>query len=152
MTKAGVRTLLAAGAMIASANAIGQVSVTNAWVRGTVPGQTSSGAFMELKSGGGAVVVGVDSPAAGTAEIHEMKMDGNVMRMRAVPRIEIPAGKTVELKPGGYHVMLTRLKRQLNAGETVPIRLRVEGKDKSVTSVEVRAEVRDPTGAPKRGH
>jgi copper(I)-binding protein len=149
MTKAGMRALLAATAMIVSASAIGQVSVTNAWVRGTVPGQTSSGAFMELKSSVGAVLVGADSPAAGTVEIHEMKMDGNVMRMRAAPRIEIPAGKSVELKPGGYHVMLMQLKRQLKAGETVPIRLRVEGKDKSVTSVDVRAEVRDPSGAPK---
>ncbi len=152
MTKAGMRTLLAASAMVASASTIGQVSVTNAWVRGTVPGQTSSGAFMELKSSGGAALLGVDSPVAGTVEIHEMKMDGNVMRMRAAPRIELPAGKAVELKPGGYHVMLIQLKRQLKAGETVPIRLRVEGKDKAVTSVDVRAEVRDPTGAPKHGH
>lgn len=152
MTKAGMRTLLAASAMIVSASAIGQVSVTNAWVRGTVPGQTSSGAFMELKSSVGAVLLGVGSPVAGTVEIHEMKMDGDVMRMRAVPRIEIPAGKTVELKPGGYHVMLMQIKRQLKAGETVPIRLRLEGKDKSVTSVDVRAEVRDPTGASKHGH
>jgi copper(I)-binding protein len=152
MTKAGMRTLLAASAMVASANVNGQVSVAGAWVRGTVPGQTSSGAFMELKSAGGAVLVGADSPAAGVAEIHEMKMDGNVMRMRAVPRIELPAGKSVELKPGGYHLMLLQLKRQLKAGDTVPIRLRVEGKDKSVTRVDVRAEVRDPTGAPQHGH
>jgi copper(I)-binding protein len=151
MTKAGMRTLLAASAMIASANVIGQISVAGAWVRGTVPGQTSSGAFMELKSAGDAVLVGADSPVAGTAEIHQMKMDGNVMRMRAVLRIELPAGKTVELKPGGYHVMLTQLKRPLKAGETVPIRLRVESRGKAASTVEVVAEVRDPTGAPKQG-
>ena len=91
--------------------------MAGAWVRGTVAGQTTSGAFMELKSAGGAVLVGAESPAAGAVEIHEMNMDGNVMRMRAVPRIDLPAGKSVELKPGGYHVMLMQLKQPLKVGE-----------------------------------
>lgn len=135
----------AAGAAFFSVVANAQVSVEKPWVRGTVQGQTSSGAFMELKSKDGAAVVGVESPVAGVVEIHEMRMDGNVMRMRAVSRIDLPAGKTVELKPGGYHVMLMGLKRPLKKGDVVPLKLRVEGKDKTVKTVDVRAEVRDLT-------
>jgi copper(I)-binding protein len=139
--------LAAAGAAFFSAVANAQVSVEKPWVRGTVQGQTSSGAFMGLKSKDGAALVGVESPVAGVVEIHEMKMDGSIMRMRAVPRIDLPAGKLVELKPGGYHVMLMQLKRTLKPGETVPIRLRIEGVDKSVKTVELKAEVRSLTGA-----
>ena len=78
---------------------------------------------------------------AGVVEIHEMAMDGNVMRMRAVPALELPAGKAVELKPGGYHVMLMDLKKPLAAGETVPISLVIETAGKRET-VEVKAPVR----------
>ena len=80
--------------------------------------------------------------AAGVVEIHEMAMDGNVMKMRAVPGIDLPAGKTVDLKPGGYHVMLMDLKRELKAGETVPVTLVIEGADKKRETVEVKATVR----------
>ncbi len=144
-------------ALSASAGAMGQVSVSSAWVRATVPGQTTSGAFMELKSPSGAILIGVESPGAGIAEIHEMKMEGDVMRMRAVSRVELPAGKSVELKPGGYHVMLMQLKKPLKAGGILPIRLRVETRDKAVVTVEVRAEIRDPSasavsGVPGHGH
>ena len=82
------------------------------------------------------------SSVAGVVEIHEMAMEGNVMKMRAVPGIELPAGKTVDLKPGGYHVMLMDLKQQLKDGETVPITLVIEGKDKKRETVEVKAPVR----------
>lgn len=72
--------VLTAG-LLASVTAYAQVTVQDAWVRGTVPGQTSSGAFMTLQSADGAKVVGVSTPVAGTAEIHEMKMEGNVMQI-----------------------------------------------------------------------
>jgi len=134
-----------------AALAQGQVEVKAAWVRGTVPGQTSSGAFMELKSAEGAAVVGAESSVAAIVEIHEMKMEGNVMKMRAVPRIDLPAGKSVALTPGGYHVMLMGLKRPLKKGDIVPVKLRIEGKDKSVKTVEVRAEVRELTAAGAHG-
>ena len=100
--------VLTAG-LLASVTAYAQVTVQDAWVRGTVPGQTSSGAFMTLQSADGAKVVGVSTPVAGTAEIHEMKMEGNVMRMRAVPSLELPKGQTVQLKPGGMSVHGARL-------------------------------------------
>ncbi len=139
-------------AMIA-APAWAQVVVTAPWVRGTVQGQTATGAFMQLKSGEGAALVGAESPVAGTVEIHEMAMEGNVMKMRAIPKLDLPAGRAVDLKPGGYHVMLMDLKRPLKKGETVPIKLKFQGKDGKPQEVEVKAEVRDLTTAPKdAGH
>jgi len=132
-------------AVAAAAHA--QVEARAAWVRGTVQGQTTAGAYMELTSGERASLLGAESPAARSAEIHEMKMEGDVMRMRAVPRLELPPGKTVELKPGGYHMMLVDLKRPLKKGDLVPIRLKVELGDKTVKTIQVMAEVRDLAAA-----
>jgi len=137
------RLLVAIALSIAAYAAQAQVTVEDAWVRGTVQGQTATGAFMRLKSAEGAILLSAESAVAGIAEIHMMRMDGNVMRMRAVPRLELPPGRTVELKPGGYHVMLMDLKRPLKTGEAVPIKLKLEGKDRKLEEIEVRAEVRD---------
>ena len=82
------------------------VDVTDAWVRSTVPGQMGTGAFMKITAKTGTQLVGLSSPVAGVVEVHEMKMDKDIMRMRALPALALPAGKTIELKPGGYHVML----------------------------------------------
>ena len=110
--------------------AAAQVSVTDTWVRGTVAGQMATG---EARS-----------PVAGVVEIHEMKMENNVMRMRAIPALDLPAGKTVELKPGGYHVMLMDLKRQLKEGETVPVTLEIESDGQRIR-LELPFAVRAPT-------
>jgi copper(I)-binding protein len=131
--------------LVASAAAFAQVTVQDAWVRGTVPGQTSSGAFMTLQSTEGAKVVGVSTPVAGTAEIHEMKMDGDVMRMRRMPSLDLPKGQAVQLKPGGYHVMLMDVKQPLVKDAVVPIMLKVELADKRVVEQKVDAKVRDLT-------
>jgi copper(I)-binding protein len=128
----------------------GQVTVSQPWVRGTVQGQKASGAFMQLKSAEGAALVAAQSPVAGVVEIHEMRMENNVMRMRAIPKLDLPAGQTVELKPGGYHVMLMDLKQPLKKGDTVPITLKLQGKDGKPQEVEVKAEVRD-LAAPSGG-
>lgn len=99
------------------------VQVKDAWVRATVPGQKGTGAFMKITAKEDSRLVGVSSPVAGVAEVHEMKMEGDVMTMRALPALDLPAGKTVELRPGGYHVMLMDLKQALPAGSTVPLTL-----------------------------
>jgi copper(I)-binding protein len=125
-----------------AAPAVAQIAVSDAWVRGTVPGQHATGAFMRLTSLGDLVLVGATSPAAKIVEIHEMKMEGGVMKMGAVGRLPLPAGKIVELKPGGYHVMLMDLARPLTEGDSVPITLTFEDKSGKKQSVEVKAAVR----------
>ena len=97
--------------------------VEGAWVRGSVPGQQGTGAFMKLTAREPMKLVGVTTPAAGIAELHEMKLDGDVMLMRAVPEVNLPAGRTVEFKSGGYHLMLMDLKQPLVAGSEVPLTL-----------------------------
>jgi copper(I)-binding protein len=117
-------------------------------VRGTVATQKSTGAFMRITSAQGGSLVGVSSPVAGVVQVHEMKMDGGVMKMGAVDALALPAGQAVELKPGGYHVMLMDLKQPLKAGDTVPLTLTVKGKDGKTETVEVKAPVR-ALGAPR---
>jgi len=119
-----------------------QVTVKDPWVRATVPAQTATGAFMQLNAVTGARLVEARSPVARTVELHEMAMVNNVMKMRAIPGIELPAGKTVDLGPGGYHVMLIGLKKQIKEGDTVPITLVVAGKDGRRETIEVAAPVR----------
>lgn len=100
------------------------VEVKGAWARATVPGQMATGAFMQLSAKDGAKLVAVRTPVAGVSEVHEMKMDGNVMTMRAVQGgLDLPAGALVELKPGGYHVMLMDLKIALKKDSFIPITL-----------------------------
>jgi hypothetical protein len=129
-------------AAAAGAPAWAQTTVTDGWVRGTVAQQKASGAFMRITAAQGGRLVGASSPVAGLAEVHEMKMDVGVMKMGAIPSLELPAGKAVELKPGGYHVMLMDLKQQLKAGDKVPLTLTIEGKDGKKETVELLLPVR----------
>lgn len=147
--KAGVNlTGLVAGALLAGsiAWAAGGLTVQHPWVTATVPGQPVAGAYMELISPTDAAVVAVSSPVAGSAEIHSMSMEGGVMKMRGLKKLVLPAKKTVKLGPGGYHIMLMDLKAPLKKGATVPITLTIEGKDKSTSTVEIKAEVREIVG------
>jgi len=99
------------------------VKIEDPWVRGTVAQQKATGAFMRLTASEPLRLVAAESPVAGVVEIHEMTMDNNVMRMRAIPALALPAQRPVELKPGGYHVMLMDLKQPLAGGQAVPITL-----------------------------
>ena len=119
-----------------------QVDVSNAWARPAVPGQHGTGAFMTLKAKETARLVGAASNVAGVVEIHEMAMEGNVMRMRALPVLDLPADRAVDLKPGGYHVMLLDLKRPLKVGEKITVELRLETADKRKVTQPVEVEVR----------
>lgn len=102
---------------------IADVTVKDAWVRTTVPGQKGTGAFMSLTAKSDLRLVGVSSAVAGVAEVHEMKMNGDVMQMRAVSGLDLPAGKAVALQPGGFHIMLLDLKVALPKSATVPVTL-----------------------------
>ncbi len=144
------RIALAIALVVAAAPALAQVKVSDPWVRATVPHQSATGAYLKIESAQEARLVSASSPAAGVVELHEMKMENEVMKMRRVPAVALPAGKTVELKPGGYHVMMMNLKGQMKEGDSVPLTLVVEGKDKKRETVEVKATVR-PLNAPASG-
>ena len=136
------------GSFAAPAPAQGEVKTP--WVRATVPGQKTSSAYLVLKSAEEVTFVGAESPVAAVVDLHEMRMDGNVMRMRAVPRLVLPRGKVLQLNPGGFHLMLTGRKQPLRKGDSVPITLRFEGRDNAQKVVEIRAEVRDSGAAAKQ--
>jgi copper(I)-binding protein len=132
---------------------VAAVDVRNAWVRQSVPGQSGTGAFMQLQAPQGLRLVGVATPVAGVAEVHEMKMEGDVMRMRELKDgLALPARQTLELKPGGNHVMLMDLKQPLAKGSTVPLRLRFEDAKGLVSVREVQVPVGAPEGAGAGGH
>lgn len=116
-----------------------QVTVDRAWARTTVPNQTSSGAFMRITAQKDVRLTAVRSPVAGVVEVHEMKMDNGIMRMRPAGELPLKAGQSIELKSGGYHLMMMDLKRQLKAGEIVPLTLEFKAPDGSVSTVEVKA-------------
>lgn len=137
---------------LASTAASAQTTVADAWVRGTVAQQKATGLFAQITSSQGGRLVSASSPAAGVVEIHEMKMEGDVMRMRAVTELALPAGQAVALKPGGYHVMLMDLKQPLKAGDSVPVTFVVEGLDKKRETIEVKAAVRAAAAAPAHEH
>jgi copper(I)-binding protein len=134
--------LAIAAFFLAASSAAAEVVATEAWVRGTVPGQHTTGAFVTLRASEAAKLVGVSSPAAKLAELHTSEPSGGVMRMHAVDAIALPAGQRVELKPGGYHVMLIDLKKQVRAGDRVPLSFEVEDAKGRRSRVQVSAEVR----------
>jgi copper(I)-binding protein len=125
------RVLLASLLAGSSLSAIAQVNVEDAWVRTSVPGQPSSGAFMRVTADSDSKLLSVSSPAARDVQIHEMSMTNDVMRMGPVDSVALPAGKTVSLDPDGYHVMLMGLVNQIKEGDQVPLTLTVEN-DKGV--------------------
>ena len=104
---------------------VGSVQIENAYTRSTVPGQMAAGGFMKIKNKGAVdQLISASSPVAGEVQLHEMAMEGNVVKMRQVKEVVVPAGGAVELKPGGMHLMFMNIKAPLTAGETVPVRLK----------------------------
>lgn len=134
--------ILASLLALSATAALAQVEVKDPWVRATVQQQKTTGAFMQLTAIQDARLVEIRSPAADTVEIHQMSMANNIMRMRAVPELELPAGKAVDLKPGGYHIMLINLKQQVKDGDLVPVTLVFESNDKKRQTIELQVPVR----------
>ncbi|MEO3692590.1 copper chaperone PCu(A)C [Roseateles paludis] len=133
---------LAALTGLAGNAALAQTTATDPWVRAAVPGQKATGMFVQLQSKTATRLVSVSTPIAGVAEIHEMSMDGGVMRMRAMPGLDLPAGQPVALKPGGFHLMFMDLKQPLKAGDTVPVTLTLENAAKQRETLELKVPVR----------
>jgi len=114
-----------AGSIQAQEAKVGSIKIENAYVRATAPGQPAAGAFMKIENSGTAdQLVSASSPAAGEVQLHQMSMEGNVMKMGQVKDIAVPANGSVDLKPGGYHIMLMNIKAPLKVGETVPVKLK----------------------------
>ncbi|WP_341647120.1 copper chaperone PCu(A)C [Thauera sp. SDU_THAU2] len=145
------KTALALALVLGSLPAFADVTVADAWVRATVAQQKATGAFMQLKSDRAARLVAAASPLAGVVEIHEMRMEGEVMRMNPVAALDLPAGETVELKPGGYHVMLLDLKQQVKAGDEVPLSIVIEQANGERRTIELKVPA-CPLNAVAGGH
>ena len=149
-----IRTMLLSSLVVSSAWAQ-NVSVQSAWARATVQGQKATGAFMTLTSKTDTKLVGVSTSVAGVAEVHEMKMDNNVMQMRALPDgLTLPAGKAVALQPGGYHVMLMDLKLPLQKDTTIPLTLRFKDAKGVESNLDIKVPVSQvaPVGGQKHQH
>ncbi|WP_028455817.1 copper chaperone PCu(A)C [Chitinilyticum litopenaei] len=152
------KSLLGAAALLAALTAqaheftAGDVRIDHPWARATVATARNAGAFLTLTSAKGDQLLGVASPVADKVEVHEMKMEGNVMKMRPLPALELPAGKTVELVPGGYHIMLIGLKRQLKEGERFPLVLTFAKGGRAEVQVQVDALTAQPAAAAKHEH
>jgi copper(I)-binding protein len=142
-----MKPLIALLALTLPALVSAQTTVTDAWVRGTVAQQKATGLFAKISSAAGGRLVAVASPVAGVVEIHEMKMQGDMMQMRPLAAgLELPAGKTVALEPGGYHVMLMDLKQPLKDGATVPVTLTIEGRDGKRETLQLEVPVKPLAG------
>lgn len=118
------------------------VQVSGAWIRVAVKGQSGTGGFMQLLSTQSMTLTGFASEVAGSTELHEMKMDGNVMRMRPIESLSLPPGQTVSLRPGGHHLMLMGLKQPLKDGDTVALTLLLKSEDGKVIRQEVSVPVK----------
>lgn len=125
---AGVAALAAAGGASAHDYQLKMLHIDHPFARATPPGARSGGVFLSVENKGDSAdrLLRVSTPVAGTAELHQMVMDAGVMRMRAIAGLDVKPGARVVLQPGGYHVMLTDLKRPLHAGDSFPLTLGFE--------------------------
>lgn len=127
------------------------VKVFDVWAKTTVPGGSVSAAYMHIKSPMPIKLVKAETPISGNVEIHDMKMKDGVMEMKAIDAVDIPANKLVDLKPGGMHVMLMKLNKPINKGDTVPLKLTFEGADKKTFTMNVDAKAQEKD-ADKHSH
>jgi len=117
--------IVLSSAAIAQNASVGSIKIENAYTRATAPGQQVAGGFLKIENKGAAdQLISASSPVAGEVQLHEMAMEGNVMKMRQVKDIAVPANGAVELKPGGLHLMFMNIKAPLAAGESVPVKLK----------------------------
>ena len=118
-----------------------QIEISDAWARATAPGQDTGGIFLEIHNRGGAAdrLVGASTPVAAAVQMHTMTMDGAVMRMRRKESLDVPAGGSIDLAPGGTHLMLVGMKAPLETGSTVPLSLQFSESARLAVTVKVRA-------------
>ena len=122
--------------------AYADVTITDAWARATRPAQKVGAAYMTLQSLQDATLVKIESPAAGTVEIHSMTMNDGVMKMRRLEELPLSGGESVKLAPGGFHLMLFDLAKPLQAGETVPFTLHFKDSAGNTSTVQTQAPIK----------
>jgi periplasmic copper chaperone A len=144
--------LLVAAALAAPVAAAQSVKAANVWARATAPGQNTASVYFDLTSDRDAALVAAGSPAAARAELHAMSLDGGVMRMRPLARIDLPAGQTVRLSPSGTHLMLLDLKQPLKPGDKLPLVLSIQSSGTSLTTLKLEAQVRALDGSEPPQH
>ena len=132
------------------------VEIKDAWIRPTVKGQTATGGFMVLTAREQLKLEGFSMVLPGVPELHEMTMEGNVMRMRAIASLDLPKGKAVALRPGGHHLMLTQLQSALRAGDELAITLNLRAVDgqavKQTIKLPVKMSPQEPSGHQNHSH
>jgi len=123
----------------------GEVKVNDAWARATAPGQTGAVVQFSITSQEDAYLLAISSPVAGAVEMHSMTHENDVMKMRPIKSLPLPAGRQVDLGASGNHVMLLNLKQPLKEGDSIPLTLTLQFTDKHKESIKVNAEVRSLT-------
>jgi len=147
--KAALLGLALAGAC---SSAWAQTVVDGAWVRATVPGQPSTGAFLTLTASTASTLLGAQSPVAGTVQIHQSSMKDDVMRMLPVEQVPLPAGTPVVFDTQGYHIMLIDLKQQVKEGDQVPLTLTLVDDQGTRQTLDVTATARALNQPDHAGH
>jgi len=142
--------LVLAALLHATPSLANDIRIDDPWTRATAPGQKVAGGYMRLTATADMTLVGGSSPVSSHFELHTMRMDNGVMVMREVENIPLPKGKTVELKPGGLHIMFIGLKQPIKPGDKVPVALRVRGSDGKEHALNTELEARAPGGMPHR--
>lgn len=135
-----LRQLLASSLVFASLSAQAEVVITDPYARAVPPGQLNSAAFMTVRNTGSdnLAITSAQSNASNVVELHTHSNDNGVMRMRQIEKIDLPAGKTISLQPGGLHVMLIDLKQDLVAGSQVNLTLNFSDGSSQDLSVPVK--------------
>jgi len=136
--------------LVGAAAAQSAPRVEDPWARPTVAGQAAGGGFLKITSATADRLIAASAPVSKTVELHTMQMEGDVMRMRQVPAIDLPAGQTVELKPGGLHVMFIGLNQPLQEGASFPLTLRFEKAGE--VKVDMKVTMKAGTPAPMYKH
>lgn len=117
------------------------VKISGAWARPTAAGQAGGGAYLTIVGGSQADrLLSGRTPISKSVELHRMEMDGNIMRMRQVDHIDVLANTTVELKPGGLHIMFIGLNQSMKNGATIPLTLRFEKAGEVKVDMKVMAQ------------
>jgi periplasmic copper chaperone A len=142
--------VMCASCLLAGAAVADSVNVENIWVRATAPGQKIAGGFMDIKADADMKLVGGSSPVSRALELHAMKIEDGVMKMRSVKEILLPRGQTVKLAPGGLHLMFVGINKPIQAGEKVPVTLIVKGADDKEQKIDLQAEARMMGSMPRQ--